>query len=210
MKMQQNIVADEKHLPYTYLTFPWWCELKFICLGLRRRRAGDPVFLEFRKLLFSWSCWICRFSFQMMYTCINCSSIDDVVNKFMWLQLNAVVHQTISSHSGESAPHSPTSQTAAAAYKPTFTSAPLSLARHTRIQHYTAPASQHTSSTFSKATFWRIKSHKKMREIVHIQAGQCGNQIGAKVSAFYITILFKIWFYQQNIWMMHCRFKMAG
>lgn len=24
-----------------------------------------------------------------------------------------------------------------------------------------------------------------MREIVHIQAGQCGNQIGAKVSNFY-------------------------
>ena len=23
-----------------------------------------------------------------------------------------------------------------------------------------------------------------MREIVHVQAGQCGNQIGAKVSAF--------------------------
>lgn len=30
-----------------------------------------------------------------------------------------------------------------------------------------------------------------MREIVHIQAGQCGNQIGAKVFIeFYICILF--------------------
>ena len=35
-----------------------------------------------------------------------------------------------------------------------------------------------------------------MREIVHIQAGQCGNQIGAKVSAkivsgyFYVVSLF--------------------
>jgi len=34
--------------------------------------------------------------------------------------------------------------------------------------------------------FWSQISHIKMREIVHIQAGQCGNQIGAKVciSAF--------------------------
>lgn len=26
-----------------------------------------------------------------------------------------------------------------------------------------------------------------MREIVHIQAGQCGNQIGAKVSSCFLT-----------------------
>lgn len=31
-----------------------------------------------------------------------------------------------------------------------------------------------------------------MREIVHIQAGQCGNQIGAKVSRFSFVI-FTIW-----------------
>ena len=30
-----------------------------------------------------------------------------------------------------------------------------------------------------------------MREIVHIQAGQCGNQIGAKVSAGYKCFKFK-------------------
>jgi len=28
-----------------------------------------------------------------------------------------------------------------------------------------------------------VKHVDKMREIVHIQAGQCGNQIGAKVTA---------------------------
>lgn len=28
----------------------------------------------------------------------------------------------------------------------------------------------------------KYKIYKKMREIVHIQAGQCGNQIGAKVN----------------------------
>lgn len=31
-----------------------------------------------------------------------------------------------------------------------------------------------------------------MREIVHIQAGQCGNQIGAKVSSGDIILLFII------------------
>lgn len=29
-----------------------------------------------------------------------------------------------------------------------------------------------------------------MREIVHLQAGQCGNQIGAKVSAYFFLILY--------------------
>jgi len=28
-----------------------------------------------------------------------------------------------------------------------------------------------------------------MREICHLQAGQCGNQIGAKVIDFYINII---------------------
>lgn len=28
-----------------------------------------------------------------------------------------------------------------------------------------------------------------MREIVHIQAGQCGNQIGAKVCDFYVIFI---------------------
>lgn len=32
-----------------------------------------------------------------------------------------------------------------------------------------------------------------MREIVHLQAGQCGNQIGAKVS-FYMFVFFKRFF----------------
>lgn len=32
-------------------------------------------------------------------------------------------------------------------------------------------------------------SYTTMREIVHIQAGQCGNQIGAKVCAVRITLL---------------------
>ena len=29
---------------------------------------------------------------------------------------------------------------------------------------------------------FKFDIYKKMREIVHLQAGQCGNQIGAKVS----------------------------
>jgi hypothetical protein len=29
-------------------------------------------------------------------------------------------------------------------------------------------------------TIFKKKSKKEMREIVHVQAGQCGNQIGAK------------------------------
>ena len=33
-----------------------------------------------------------------------------------------------------------------------------------------------------------------MREIVHIQAGQCGNQIGAKVSLFYNLFTIRIMF----------------
>lgn len=32
-----------------------------------------------------------------------------------------------------------------------------------------------------------------MREIVHIQAGQCGNQIGAKVSSFLFNSFYLTW-----------------
>lgn len=41
-------------------------------------------------------------------------------------------------------------------------------------------------SVCEKWLFWKLQeinlNFKKMREIVHIQAGQCGNQIGAKVN----------------------------
>ncbi len=50
---------------------------------------------------------------------------------------------------------------------------------------FTHPASVHQN--------YRLLLHyqnlTKMREIVHIQAGQCGNQIGAKVSP---AVLFKV------------------
>ena len=41
------------------------------------------------------------------------------------------------------------------------------------------------------------KYRSKMREIVHIQAGQCGNQIGAKVSVdpFSLTVKYEHLFY---------------
>lgn len=41
-------------------------------------------------------------------------------------------------------------------------------------------------SVCKKWSFWKLQeinlNIKIMREIVHIQAGQCGNQIGAKVN----------------------------
>lgn len=37
-----------------------------------------------------------------------------------------------------------------------------------------------------------------MREIVHLQAGQCGNQIGAKVS-FYFNDFFMIFIFESHI-----------
>lgn len=37
-----------------------------------------------------------------------------------------------------------------------------------------------------------------MREIVHIQAGQCGNQIGAKVSTFCFLICFNYFFFDSD------------
>lgn len=36
-----------------------------------------------------------------------------------------------------------------------------------------------------------------MREIVHIQAGQCGNQIGAKVSA--LTSIFLLYLFDLSV-----------
>ena len=39
-----------------------------------------------------------------------------------------------------------------------------------------------------------------MREIVHLQAGQCGNQIGAKVRMFY----------SRRLWFLICRLKFAS
>lgn len=33
-----------------------------------------------------------------------------------------------------------------------------------------------------------------MREIVHIQAGQCGNQIGAKVKMYFISLFARLFF----------------
>lgn len=38
--------------------------------------------------------------------------------------------------------------------------------------------------------FWSVNFSKeiKMREIIHLQAGQCGNQIGSKVWKYSITI----------------------
>lgn len=38
-----------------------------------------------------------------------------------------------------------------------------------------------TSQFFPSSFLWELSTPQNMREIVHLQAGQCGNQIGAKV-----------------------------
>jgi len=40
----------------------------------------------------------------------------------------------------------------------------------------------------------KTENSQTMREIVHLQAGQCGNQIGAKVSIDYYAIRFELHF----------------
>lgn len=49
-----------------------------------------------------------------------------------------------------------------------------------------AARSRHTDAEQRR---WR----RKMREIVHIQAGQCGNQIGTKVSAVPVCKNVDLW-----------------
>ena len=58
------------------------------------------------------------------------------------------------------------------------------------------PAPCHVTEVTSVAGAWpgaiplvTFTQPTTMREIVHIQAGQCGNQIGAKVSFFFLIIL---------------------
>ena len=51
---------------------------------------------------------------------------------------------------------------------------------HCRLSECISVSSQRTTSTYNLAISGQILLAFNMREIVHIQAGQCGNQIGAK------------------------------
>lgn len=53
-------------------------------------------------------------------------------------------------------------------------------------------------SGHSNAAFSYRYLVQRMREIVHIQAGQCGNQIGAKVSFTFVFLLTNINYFNHH------------
>ena len=62
------------------------------------------------------------------------------------------------------------------------------------LQYFRAPL----SVARVKVKKHETKDQNKMREIVHIQAGQCGNQIGAKVSPCYSLSIKTTFFFRKT------------